>query len=809
MLSMGSQMQQISLKDRRIFFRYGMALLLVFLAFGARLFCDFRLGIPLSPFILFYPTVIVAAWYGGLGPALLSLGLSLLLGRFFFVEPRYGFLDINVPDFFHMMLFLFVSLTISFLIENLHRTVIKQSQASIELLGSQKKISSILESVRGCFFSLDEKRRFIHLNEDCKDYINLPREHYIGKSVWEAFGGWRGTDFEAQLALAQEKKERREFEFFDERKSKWYDVHLAATMEGISVHIHDITDRKEAENALMESEERFRLVADRAPVMVWMAGEDALFHYFNEPWLKFRGRSLDQEKGNAWTEGIHPEDLQNYMDAYMKALHARESFRIEYRLQRFDGQYRWVLDTGVPRFGPRKKFMGYIGSAIDITGRKEVEERQNLEYRITQFLAEEENFKKSVEKILVIICEGLNWQVGAYWQVDPLTNVLRCSNIISIGGLTSSRFLEDCPKFTFIPGEDLPGRVWSLGKAFWIQDVVHDSNFPRAAIAEAAGLKSGVCFPIRLGPEILGVMEFFHSKMQEPDSSLIQMLESIGIEISQAIERGHTKEALKMAYEEMEKRVQERTVELERTNEVLKKEIQERLKVEREVLEISLKEQRRLGAFIHDDLCQNLAGITMMAKVLKQKMERKEFSDNAGIQQITDLLDQATLQAREIARGFYPVELQGDSLMIALKDLAQRMEKLYQISCIFDCPEPVFIEDNNIATHLFRITQEATLNAVKHGKAGKVIMRLLQQGGRMQLTIEDNGIGLSVDTQSGKGIGMNIMKYRARMIDANLDICNINPNGTKLSCSFSLQRSGNRSDSGSLKEVERKEGQRA
>lgn len=121
---------------------------------------------------------------------------------------------------------------------------------------------------------------------------------------------------------------------------------------------------------LRESEERFRTMADCAPVLLWMAEPDGLCSFFNKTWLDFTGRTLDAELGNGWAEGVHAEDFQCCMHIYLNAFVKRESFRMEYRLRRADGEYRWILDTGVPRYSPGGNFAGYIGSCIDISEMK-------------------------------------------------------------------------------------------------------------------------------------------------------------------------------------------------------------------------------------------------------------------------------------------------------------------------------------------------------------------------------------------------------------------------------------------------------
>ena len=127
-------------------------------------------------------------------------------------------------------------------------------------------------------------------------------------------------------------------------------------------------------DAIQESDERFRIMADTAPVMIWMSGPDKLCTYFNKTWLEFTGRPMERELGNGWAEGVHPDDFQRCLEVYVAAFDARQEFKMEYRLRRFDGEYRWILDNGTPRFLSNGDFVGYIGSCIDITDRKLSEE---------------------------------------------------------------------------------------------------------------------------------------------------------------------------------------------------------------------------------------------------------------------------------------------------------------------------------------------------------------------------------------------------------------------------------------------------
>ncbi|HLZ62283.1 MAG TPA: PAS domain-containing sensor histidine kinase [Ktedonosporobacter sp.] len=137
------------------------------------------------------------------------------------------------------------------------------------------------------------------------------------------------------------------------------------------------TASPDPEEILRESEQRFRLMSDTAPVMIWMSGTTTLCTYFNKVWLDFTGRTMEQELGNGWAEGVHPDDFERCLTIYTTSFDQRKPFSMEYRIRRYDGVYRWILDNGVPRFTPNGAFAGYIGSGIDITELKEANQRKD------------------------------------------------------------------------------------------------------------------------------------------------------------------------------------------------------------------------------------------------------------------------------------------------------------------------------------------------------------------------------------------------------------------------------------------------
>jgi len=206
----------------------------------------------------------------------------------------------------------------------------------------------------------------------------------------------------------------------------------AGVVVGASKIARDITDRKRAEAVLRESEERFRLVANTAPVLIWMSGTDKHCTFFNQGWLSFTGRSMQQELGEGWVIGVHPEDVQRCIKTYSASFDARAPFEMEYRLRRHDGEFRWIVDYGTPRFEIDGTFCGYIGSALDITERKSSEESlQSLSGRLIHAqeqerarIARELHDDFSQRLALLGISLGQLWKDLPESQIDQRSEVL-------------------------------------------------------------------------------------------------------------------------------------------------------------------------------------------------------------------------------------------------------------------------------------------------------------------------------------------------------------------------------------------------
>jgi PAS domain S-box-containing protein len=212
--------------------------------------------------------------------------------------------------------------------------------------------------------------------------------------------------------------------------------------------------------------------------------------------------------------------------------------------------------------------------------------------------------------------------------------------------------------------------------------------------------------------------------------------------------------------------------------------ITERKRLEHEVIEISGREQRRIGQDLHDGICQHLAGTELMSQVLERNLSRQHRAEARQAAQIAAHVREAISQTRMLARGLSPVELESNGLMSALQELASNTSKLFGVPCHFRCETPVLIQDNNAATHLYRVAQEAINNALKHGKAGSISISLSVADANATLAIEDDGVGFPRKPVENRGMGLRIMNYRAGMIGASLDVRRAGTTGTIVVCIF-------------------------
>lgn len=291
-----------------------------------------------------------------------------------------------------------------------------------ELLDFAQVAAQVIQASSDGIAAFDREFRLTLWNETMEQISGVPAREALGRYAFEVlpFLRQKGEEERLRRVLAgmSVPGEGRTFSVPPTGRPGIYEAtYVPLLAEGSAVAggcviVRDITASRGAQEQLRESEARFRTLADSAPVLLWMAGTDGLCSFFNQGWLDFTGRPIEMEMGSGWADGVHPEDFQHCMHTYLSAFVARRSFRMEYRLRRADGQYRWILDQGMPRYAPGGGFAGYIGSCIDISDFKEAHEalgqlKDELETRVEARTIELKRSNAELEEFAYVVSHDL------------------------------------------------------------------------------------------------------------------------------------------------------------------------------------------------------------------------------------------------------------------------------------------------------------------------------------------------------------------------------------------------------------------
>lgn len=221
---------------------------------------------------------------------------------------------------------------------------------------------------------------------------------------------------------------------------------------------------------------------------------------------------------------------------------------------------------------------------------------------------------------------------------------------------------------------------------------------------------------------------------------------------------------------------------VEHRTEKLRLEVQERIRLEKELLEIAEAEQRRIGHDLHDSLGQHLTATALAGKVLAKKLANKSAVEPAAADRVVAMVEEAIELTRNLARTLHPIELGADGLENALQNLAANLSGAFTVSCRFQHSGTVVLKDPRAGVHLYRIAQEAASNAIRHGRAQNLLISLDATSNRVMLSVTDDGGGLAAGARTKKGMGLRIMDYRAGLIGATFDIQNLPAGGTRAVC---------------------------
>jgi PAS domain S-box-containing protein len=408
----------MSPKARQILIRYALAPVLVILIVLFKLLIATFIPDQQS-FLLFFAAITLTTWYGGIGPGLISSALSAVFANYFFFPPI-GAFNLTSTVLFQITLFFLESLFVVGLANALRDRRTAQPQAVTirpSTVPRQENALALLDTFEvyapvGLAF-LDNDLRYIRINYAMAEANGMTPAVYVGKLLEEMQPGLTpeviaqirqvaatGTPLlDQEMTVTKPTMLGMKQQHFS---TSYYRIRGADGKSlGIGAVMIDMTQSKEAEAILRESETRFRMMADTAPVMIWLADADKKRTYFNKGWLDFTGRTMDEEVGSGWQANVHPDDLTAFLQKYDEAFEKHTPYRMEYRLKRFDEEYRWILATGVPRYvsDGDGRFDGFIGTCFDIHERRQLEIGQEFLTQAGEILASSLDYETTLANV--------------------------------------------------------------------------------------------------------------------------------------------------------------------------------------------------------------------------------------------------------------------------------------------------------------------------------------------------------------------------------------------------------------------------
>jgi PAS domain S-box-containing protein len=518
----------------------------------------------------------------------------------------------------------------------------------------------------------------------------------------------------------------------------------------------DITERKQAERARQRSEAQLTDFFDNAAIGLHWVGPDGTVLRVNQAELDMLGYSREEYEGHHIGK-FHVD--RDAIDAILTRLQAGEALQnYDARLRCKDGSIKHVrINSSVYR--EDGKFIHTRCFTRDITERRRTEGRLALQYAVTKILSESHDFGESAQAILQAVCDSLDWAVGALWKVDHLREVIRCLDICHATPLQTPEFDQMTRSLALKKGVGLPGRIWKLREPAWIDNVSANDNFPRAAVAMREGLRAAFGFPILLGGEVWGVIEFLSTETREPDADLLRLVAGIGGQIGQFTHRQRAEEERA----ELFKRERAARAEAERANR-LKDEFLATLSHElRTPLNAVIGWSRMLGSGRLD------------RESSKHALEVIERNAWAQKQIIEDILDVSRVITGKLQLNLGPVDLVAvvDAALDAVRPAMEAKD--IQIETLIDASLRMVSGDPD---RLQQVIWNILSNAAKFTpSSGKVEISVSQTATHVLIQVKDSGPGIdptflphvferfrqadgsTTRTHGGLGLGLAIVRH--------------------------------------------------
>lgn len=510
--------------------------------------------------------------------------------------------------------------------------------------------------------------------------------------------------------------------------------------------IVDLTERLRAQEKLRESEERFRALVNQSAAGICRADLSGKLTFVNQKICEMLGYAESELVGKTIRELTLPEDLKGRRELFEQVRTEGKSFQTEKRLVRNDNSVVWVNISASPIRDRAGELQSTVAVILDITERKRAE-----------------NALRQTEERFRLLVQGA--RDYAIFMVDP-SNVIVHWNIGAerIFGWTADEAVGQSGEIIFTPQD----RERGVEKKE-LETALRDGR----AIDQRWHLRKG-----RSRVWVDGVMHC----LKDENTGLVRGFAKVARD---ATEQWRQQQVQAHARDQLEQRVLERTADLMATNNELERTMAQREQLERELLEISERERRRIGQDLHDIICQELTATALFLKSTGNKIDNPQAAQS--LSEAAEIVNRNVAIARDLARGFQPVFGGTSGLVSALRGLCKKANEVPHIHCTLKLPRAIRVSDETIALNLFRVAQEAVRNAISHSGASEVTICIEREQGLVRLVVEDNGKGFKPRKRS-KGLGLHIMHYRTSVLGGTFRVDSGAKGGTRVVCEVPVKK---------------------
>jgi len=654
---------------------------------------------------------------------------------------------------------------------NIASNIEKMYKSELEKVKLENRFETLVNGVKDiAIYIMDRRGNIITWNEGAKNIKGYTEEEIIGKNFSlfyppEALK----KDEPAKIMYEAEVKGTFQSEGWRVRKdgSKFYANFSITSLKDAQNKIYgflkitrDLTENRRIEEEIRKSRDFYLKLLEDFPNPVWRFGVDGKSNYFNNAWLNYTGRTIDEELGDGWVDNIHPDEKDKIIQIYNEAFNKRQSFKFEFRLRNSIGDYRWQINYGIPFYGTNGEFLGFFGSCYDIDEMKKYEETISTLLRISEklysslevdqildSLVTESVYLAEAERGYAVILRDKNYETKRYYNQNHWEYF---EKQYSINDLIITKF--------------------SSGKNGLILDAITDMELIDNEISKKYSIKQALSIPLYdSNHQLLGFLELHDRKQNKKFTrENIDILVSVTRNASIAISKSLNYEKLREAEKQL------------RISESELRDLAAQIQYAREA------ERQKIAREVHDELGQLFTGINLNISLLTEILEQNQKHSISEIldelYSVQQYVNKGIQVVRDISGSLRSYVLDHLGLIPAVSEYCREIERISNIECKFETELEYLKFEDEKKVALFRIIQEAITNVIRHADAKTINIRFDTVDNKLRIIISDDGKGIkNFDTDNGRNsIGILGMKERTIFLGGTINIESINGKGTTI-----------------------------